>query len=55
MIAMKAFNSYDVLAIPESWDCFVYQGWLYRRKTTDGLSSFYREKWVGLTAEVKGA
>lgn len=34
---------YDVLAIPASWDCFHYKGWLYRR----GPESFYREKWIG--------
>lgn len=50
MIAYKPLNGYDVLAIPAGWDCFQFNGWLYRRKPgAEGLSSsaFYREKWIG--------
>ena len=48
MIAYRVPDSYDVLAIPKSWDCFTFGGWLYRKhEGGNGLVMFFREKWIG--------
>lgn len=44
MIAFRVPESFDVLWIPSAWDCFRYQGWIYRRSSSP-LKLFYREKW----------
>ena len=48
MIAYRVPDSYDVITVPDGWDCFKIGGWLYRRSQgNDPLFSFYREKWIG--------
>lgn len=47
MITYCVPNSYDVLEIPSGWDCFTYQGWLYRKHVKGGVETFYRDSWIG--------
>ena len=51
MIAYRVPDSYDVITVPDSWDCFLCAGWLYRRHVNAkgrGIDLFYREKWIGV-------
>ena len=44
MMAAHLVNK-EVLSIPESWDCFRFQGWLWRRNPS--TRGFYRERFLG--------